>query len=231
MGMTVSMRYVEHTVKEQKKEWEEKQKLRKLEIEVAEAKAYVKAKELSKIGSAAIKMFDQAHWTVSGNVFSKSQVSDASFMSYSFGPVVVRLTMTISSGPTCTFDVGIISSKRANNALTDNFSNLNGGGGWDLYLGWQYYTRDDKQQSFDKGCEEGRVGQRIVLEADGREAERSLKLSQDGKTQPRYYIGIPVPFRFAVYMLSENDAVEIESVEVLAEPQMVGGKERACMGY
>ncbi|KAK2952667.1 hypothetical protein BLNAU_12316 [Blattamonas nauphoetae] len=69
----------------------------------------------------------------------------------------------------------------------------------------------------------GREGQRVVLEADGREGKRTLKLSQDGETQPVIFTNIPVPFRFAVYIVQKNDAFEIESAEVVSSPQMVGG--------
>ncbi|KAK2952739.1 hypothetical protein BLNAU_12388 [Blattamonas nauphoetae] len=78
--------------------------------------------------------------------------------------------------------------------------------------------------SCETAYEEGRVGQRVVLEADGRDGKRTLKLSQDGETQPVFFTNIPVPFRFAVCIYRENGAVELESVEVVSEPQMIGGR-------
>ncbi|KAK2956486.1 hypothetical protein BLNAU_8540 [Blattamonas nauphoetae] len=72
-------------------------------------------------------------------------------------------------------------------------------------------------------------GQLVVLEADGREGKRTLKLSQDGETQPVFFTNIPVPFRFAVNIYWENDAVEIESVSVVSSPQMVGGRIAVAM--
>ncbi|KAK2959824.1 hypothetical protein BLNAU_5313 [Blattamonas nauphoetae] len=73
-------------------------------------------------------------------------------------------------------------------------------------------------------CLGGNKGQRVVLEADGREGKRTLKLSQDGFVQDVNFTNIPVLFRFSVYVFEKRGSVEIESVEVVDEPQMVGGR-------
>ncbi|KAK2952703.1 hypothetical protein BLNAU_12352 [Blattamonas nauphoetae] len=87
------------------------------------------------------------------------------------------------------------------------------------------HERSQNWKALNKGsaCLGGREGQQVVLEADGREGKRTLKLSQDGETQPVFFTNIPVPFRFAVSLFRVDDAVEIESLEVVSEPKMVGG--------
>ncbi|KAK2944179.1 hypothetical protein BLNAU_20926 [Blattamonas nauphoetae] len=76
---------------------------------------------------------------------------------------------------------------------------------------------------------QGGVGQRVVMEADGREGKRTLKLSQDGETQPVFFSNIPVPFRFIVHPYDGGNSVEIVSTEVLREPSMVGGNSKVVM--
>ncbi|KAK2952741.1 hypothetical protein BLNAU_12390 [Blattamonas nauphoetae] len=180
-------------------------------------------KRQSKVGAAAIEMFDRMEWTVSGNVFTKSQRSWSSFLSLEFGAVVARLSLTIRKGPKESIVVGIISSNLSTQALTTFFPNLKGGTGWDLNPDARTTNQNGKLKNHGSACLGGRKGQRVVLEADGREGKRTLKLSQDGETQPVFFTNIPVPFRFAVCIYRENDAVEIESVEVVGEPKMVGG--------
>ncbi|KAK2949760.1 putative Cyclin-dependent kinase 2 [Blattamonas nauphoetae] len=183
----------------------------------------------SQIGAAVIELFDQGHWTVSGNVITKSWNSINSLVSFSFGAVVARLSLTIRKGPNSTFAVGIISSGLCNKALTTSFRNLKGGAGWNLLPDYRNTAQNWKDTNRQSACLEGREGQRVVLEADGREGKRTLKLSQDGETQPTFFTNIPVPFRFAVCIWTENDAVEIESVSVVSSPQMVGGRIAVAM--
>ncbi|KAK2953406.1 hypothetical protein BLNAU_11692 [Blattamonas nauphoetae] len=149
--------------------------------------------------------------------------STSSLVSYECGAFVARLSLTIRNGPNDNFAVGIISSKLRNDALTDFFLFVKGGAGWDVHSIRQYARQNRKVTHRGFACLRGKEGQRVVLEADGREGERTLKLSQDGETQPVFFTNIPVPFRFAVYIYQNNDAVEIESVEFVDEPQMEGG--------
>ncbi|KAK2946921.1 putative CAMK family protein kinase [Blattamonas nauphoetae] len=158
----------------------------------------------SQIGAAAIDLFDGAHWTVSGNIFTKSQYSWSSLVSFEFGAVVARLSLTIRNGQTLNFVVGILSSSLSNEALTTYFPNLKGGAGWNLPPNRRSSTQNRKETNNGSACLAGRTGQRVVLEADGREGKRTLKLLQDGETAP-------VPFRFAVDIFNRNNAVEIET--------------------
>ncbi|KAK2956481.1 putative Protein kinase domain containing protein [Blattamonas nauphoetae] len=177
----------------------------------------------SEVGAAVIELFDQGHWTVSGNVITKSRNSFASLVSFEFGAEVARLSLTIRKGPNNFFSFGIISSSLSNEALTEYFPSLKGGAAWGLNRKYRNAMQNWKETNKGSACLEGREGQRVVLEADGREGKRTLKLSQDGETQPVFFTNIPVPFRFAVCIWTENDAVEIESVSVVSSPQMVGG--------
>ncbi|KAK2942861.1 hypothetical protein BLNAU_22222 [Blattamonas nauphoetae] len=122
----------------------------------------------------------------------------------------------------------LLSSSLGNEALTDYFPKLKGGAGWDLYPFNRYAIQNMKVTNQGSACLRGREGQRVVLEADGREGKRKLKLSQDGETQPTFFTNIPVPFRFAVQTYKTRyqyyiESVEIESIEVVSSPQMVGG--------
>ncbi|KAK2949770.1 putative CAMK family protein kinase [Blattamonas nauphoetae] len=175
------------------------------------------------IGAAAIELFDQNEWTVSGNVFTKLQTSFASLVSFEFGAEVARLSLTIRKGPNRSFAIGIISSSLSNTALTNYFPNWKRGAGWNLQPNWQHSQQNMKATNDGSACLAGREGQRVVLEADGREGKRTLKLSQDGETAPVFFTNIPVPFRFAVNIWNLYNAVEIESAEIVSSPQMVGG--------
>ncbi|KAK2949723.1 hypothetical protein BLNAU_15297 [Blattamonas nauphoetae] len=175
------------------------------------------------LGAAAIELFDQTSWTVSGNVFSKSNNKQASLLSFEFGRVVARLSLTIRKGPNDSYVVGVISSSWSKKALTRYFPDVKGGAGWNLHPEARYAEKNNIITNRGSACLGGKEGQRVVLEADGREGKRTLKLSQDGETQPVFFTNIPVPFRFAVHIFKKNDSVEIESVEVVSSPQMIGG--------
>ncbi|KAK2941054.1 hypothetical protein BLNAU_24035 [Blattamonas nauphoetae] len=174
----------------------------------------------TQIGAAAIELLIPSNWTVSRNIFTKSQSSRSSLLSFEFGAVVARLSVTIRNGPNSLFTVGIISSNLSSKALSDFFPNLKGGAGWNLCSDYRN-AKQNKQSHTGSACKAGAVGQRVVLEADGREGRRTLKLSQDGKTQPVFFTNIPVPFRFAVCVFEKNDAIEIESVAVVSEPLII----------
>ncbi|KAK2946118.1 putative CBL-interacting protein kinase 3 [Blattamonas nauphoetae] len=177
----------------------------------------------TQIGAAALELFDPYYWTVSGNVFTLSVYSSASLLSFELGAEVARLSLTIRKTQHNSFTVGIISSSVSNEDLTQNFTSLKGGGGWELYPRGRYARQNRKCIKEGSACLGGREGQRVVLEADGREGKRTLKLSQDGETQPVFFTNIPVPFRFFVSLQDKKDTFEIESVEIVSEPQMVGG--------
>ncbi|KAK2952660.1 hypothetical protein BLNAU_12309 [Blattamonas nauphoetae] len=186
--------------------------------------AETERKRQSKFGAAAIEMLDQTKWKMSGNIFTKTPSTHDTLVSFDFGEVVARLSLIIGSGPNNDYTVGIISSSLCTVTLAKDFSNLKGGAGWNLYPNYRFAKQNGKNSSLGSACLEGREGQRVVLEADGREGKRTLKLSQDGETQPVFFTNIPVPFRFAVSIYKKSDAVEIESIEVVGGPQMVGGR-------
>ncbi|KAK2963572.1 hypothetical protein BLNAU_1615 [Blattamonas nauphoetae] len=147
----------------------------------------------------------------------------ASLVSFEFGEDVARLSLTIRKGPSNNFAVGIISSRLSHQALTRFFPYLKGAAAWHVHPDYRCAIQNNKTTKRGSACLGGREGQQVVLEADGREGKRTLKLSQHGATRKVFFTNIPVPFRFAVFISTEHDAVEIESVEVVDEPQMVGG--------
>ncbi|KAK2952728.1 hypothetical protein BLNAU_12377 [Blattamonas nauphoetae] len=177
------------------------------------------------LGAAAIERYNEKRWTVSGNVFTKlpREIDAASIESYEIGPVVARLSLIIRKEPTMNISVGIISPKLSSKALSIYDPFLKGGAGWNLDPDLRFAQQNWKALNKGSACLGGREGQLVVLEADGREGKRTLKLSQDGETQPVFFTNIPVPFRFAVSLFRVDDAVEIESLEVVSEPKMVGG--------
>ncbi|KAK2944796.1 putative Protein kinase domain containing protein [Blattamonas nauphoetae] len=175
------------------------------------------------IGAEAIELFDQTRWTEYKNVFTNTDSSLLSLLSFEFGAVVARLTLIIRNGPSSFFPVGIISSSLSTDALTNDYSQLKGGAGWELDPTSRSAKQNNKMTHLRTACSGGEKGQRVVLEADGREGKRTLKLSQDGVTQPVFFTNIPVPFRFAVCITEKNDSVEIVSVDVVTAPMMIGG--------
>ncbi|KAK2959750.1 putative Protein kinase domain containing protein [Blattamonas nauphoetae] len=176
----------------------------------------------SLVGAAAIELFDRAQWTVSGNVFSCRKDYGATLLSFEFGAVVVRLSFIFPNRLYSDSEIGIVSSSLSQEALTKSFVKLKGGAGWNMESLFRCTTQNDQGTHFSEACKAMKAGQRVVLEADGREGKRTLKLSQDGETAPVFFTNIPVPFRFAVRINSVKDSVEIEKVEVVSS-QMVGG--------
>ncbi|KAK2949735.1 putative CBL-interacting protein kinase 3 [Blattamonas nauphoetae] len=179
--------------------------------------------EQSQIGAAAIEMYTKKKLTISGNIFTPLYGDPVTLLSFEFGGLVVRLSLKIHEGADNGFAVGVVTSKRSDDALHTAFPIMKGGAGWHLDPDARYAMQNWKETNSGSACLEGEEGQLVVLEADGREGKRTLKLSQDGETQPVFFTNIPVPFRFAVYMWRGHNAVEIESIKVVSEPQMVGG--------
>ncbi|KAK2943959.1 hypothetical protein BLNAU_21105 [Blattamonas nauphoetae] len=176
------------------------------------------------VGSAAIEWFPADGYSLNGSVFTRSGGSrDPTLLSAEFGNVVVRFTFTfqtISSYNT----IGIVASALTAKAKVGSlFTSLVGGAGWCMKSTCRFAIQHGKEIQRGSACAGGREGQRVVLEADGRDGKRTLRLSQDGKTQPTFFSRIPVPFRFAIVLRGTGDAVSIESVEVVAEPQLSGG--------
>ncbi|KAK2947026.1 hypothetical protein BLNAU_18028 [Blattamonas nauphoetae] len=177
-------------------------------------------------GAAAIERYAKKKWEVSENVFTKAALEAASLLTYEIGTVVARLSVTIRADPHSIYKVGVLSPKLSTDAEKHRliFTRGKGGAGCDLCPDCIHAMQNLKVTHKGTACKAGVEGQRVVIEADGREGKRTLKLSQDGETQPVYFTNIPVPFRFGVCISWDHlDAVEIESLEILEEPQMVGG--------
>ncbi|KAK2959540.1 hypothetical protein BLNAU_5589 [Blattamonas nauphoetae] len=182
-------------------------------------------KQRTRVGAAAIELFTQSDYSLSGNNFTKrKKYGGGCLVSFEFGAVVARLSLIIQSVPQLNYVIGIISSALAANAQTTPLPSLTGGaGGWDLWSGNRLTWLNGNHTNLKAACAAGSTEQRVVIEADGREGMRTVRMSQDGQTQPAFFTNIPVPFRFAVYISSQNESVTIESVEVVKEAQMVGG--------
>ncbi|KAK2953822.1 hypothetical protein BLNAU_11225 [Blattamonas nauphoetae] len=184
-----------------------------------------------KEGAAAIEVFQQDKFTLAGNVFTKTcGRSYHSLLSHSFGVGVVRITFIIRAinGSFC---FGLISTDLTEQTTTGQkwFMSLIGGAGWNCHSNCRYSEQNGKESHDGSACKAGAVGQRVVMEADGREGKRTLKLSQDGETQPVFFSNIPVPFRFGLFMYESGASVEIVSTEVLQEPSLVGGSLEVVM--
>ncbi|KAK2958848.1 hypothetical protein BLNAU_6097 [Blattamonas nauphoetae] len=191
-------------------------------IEEGEERERKKEEERRKVGAAAIEWFPADGYSLNGSVFTRTGGSCRTLLSAEFGNIVVRFTFTFQNISTCT-RIGIVASALTAKAKGGSiFADLVGGAGWDLKSGCQYARQHAKEVQHRLACAAGRGGQRVVLEADGRDGKRTLRLSQDGQTQPTFFSRIHVPFRFAIW-IGAGDAVSIESVEVVAEPQLSGG--------
>ncbi|KAK2944928.1 hypothetical protein BLNAU_20171 [Blattamonas nauphoetae] len=106
--------------------------------------------------------------------------------------------------------IGIVASALTEKAKGASFFTIRkGGAGWDLHFQSRFAVQHNKEVQNGSACTFGRPGQRVVLEADGRDGKRTLRLSQDGQTQPTFFSRIPVPFRFAIYLEGTENAVSI----------------------
>ncbi|KAK2955210.1 putative serine/threonine protein kinase [Blattamonas nauphoetae] len=174
-------------------------------------------------GAAAIEFYKSGEWSVSGSVFRSEDLFETTLLSFSFGKVVARFTFTIKWIETRTY-IGLVTSSQTENAKErSNFVTLSGGAGWDVNKYVRTAIQNSKEYLGGSACAAGKKGQRVVLEADGRDGKRTLKLSQDGETQSVFFTNIPVPFRFAIRLCGEGDSVSIESTEELREPTLRGG--------
>ncbi|KAK2946188.1 hypothetical protein BLNAU_18864 [Blattamonas nauphoetae] len=218
--------------KKEREEWKQKEEERRKEFErqmaelqaeretnqhlIKEGLERQKEKEeerrrQSKVGAAVIELFHSSNYSLSGNMFTKQKIDGGCLVSFEFGAVVARLSLIVGS-ISANHMIGVISSALAANAQTTSFYNLKGGaGGWDLHPSTPRAWLNANASSYNVACLAGAAGQRVVIEADGREGRRTVRMSQDGQTQPTFFTNIPVPFRFAVYIHVHNDSVTIES--------------------
>ncbi|KAK2950556.1 hypothetical protein BLNAU_14550 [Blattamonas nauphoetae] len=220
--------YELNTMQEKRKK--DQAKIKQLEKQLALAQAKTHSDPQSRKGASAISEYDRSQWEVTGRVFTAKYTGHLTCLSYKYGEVVVRMSLTIKEHVNGLFTVGIVTSNKINEALTKYFLHVEGGAGWELQPKFCCAMQSEKGIDTDEGCLPFKKGQRLVLEADGRVGWQTLKLSQDGVTQPTYFQNIPVPFRFAVHLLGENAAFEIESIEVVEKPQLVGGTVALTMG-
>ncbi|KAK2956769.1 hypothetical protein BLNAU_8222 [Blattamonas nauphoetae] len=178
----------------------------------------------TKVGAAPIDIFTPFHYSLSDNTFTAMVGGGGCLVSFEFSAVVARLSLIVGCVPKYNYSFGIVSKTIAADAPKTRFHYLKEGvGGWDLFPSNRAMWLNGNLINQKKACEAGAAGQRVVIEADGREGRRTVRMSQDGQTQPAFFINIHVPFRFAVYVGHQNDSVTIESVEVVEEPQMEGG--------
>ncbi|KAK2947430.1 hypothetical protein BLNAU_17676 [Blattamonas nauphoetae] len=177
----------------------------------------------SRSGAAAIEWFTPDGSSLTGSVFSHFEGECTTLLSFSCGKVVARFTFTFRRFSKWTA-VGIVASSQTEKVKGGGyFPSLLGGAGWNVHKQWRDTCQNGKKSSSGSACKAGAAGQRVVLEADGRDGKRTLRLSQNGQTQPTFFSLIPFPFRFAIILYGRYDNVEIESVEELTEPTMTGG--------
>ncbi|KAK2959046.1 hypothetical protein BLNAU_6062 [Blattamonas nauphoetae] len=217
----VNERLIEKGRQQEEKKREEEKKRKEYEERMRKEE---ERRRNVKEGVAAIEVFQQDKVALEGNVFRKTANGNYHLLSHSFGVVVVRITFIIR-GVSGSWSFGVISTDLTEQAKTaqDWFLEMKGGAGWDCHSIYHYSMQNNKGSHSGSACKLGAVGQRVVLEADGREGKRTLKLSQDRETQPVFFSNIPVPFRFVVDPYNRGDSVEIVSSEVLREASMVGG--------
>ncbi|KAK2959051.1 hypothetical protein BLNAU_6067 [Blattamonas nauphoetae] len=155
-------------------------------------------KRLSKTGAAAIEWFPTDLFSVKGSVFKLKTRSDPTLLSAEFGKVVARFTFTFKKF-TSRYRIGDFPSAQTEDVKNgEDFTYLKGGAGWCVHPIDQTAFQNGFSYSKKSACAGMREGQRVVLEADGRDGKRTLRLSQDGQTQPTFFSNISVPFRFAL---------------------------------
>ncbi|KAK2946747.1 hypothetical protein BLNAU_18343 [Blattamonas nauphoetae] len=206
-------------------EGEERERRREEERKREEARRKEEMKRQSKVGAAAIEWFPADGYSLSGSVFTLNNNNGYhTLLSAEFGNVVVRFTFTFQK-ITASHRIGIVASAQTATVKSGSyFVDLVGGAGWNVESNNRNARQNNNTVQSGSACAAGRGGQRVVLEADGRDGKRTLRLSQDGQTQHTFFSRIPVPFRFAIRLCGAGDAVSIESVEVVAEPQVSGGE-------
>ncbi|KAK2958200.1 hypothetical protein BLNAU_6904 [Blattamonas nauphoetae] len=224
MRQMEEMRKMNEHLIEKGRQQEEKEKEKRKRKEEEERKS------LFREGAAAIEVFQQDKFTLVGNVFTSKQSQNFHLLSQSFGAVVARITFIIRviHGE---FDFGLISTDQTEQAKTAKnvFWCFKGGAGWLAHSSHQLVYQNGNLSHKATACKKGEVGQRVVMEADGREGKRTLRMSQDGETQPVFFSNIPVPFRFVVHPYLTGNSVEIVSSEVLREAEMTGGSLEVVM--
>ncbi|KAK2959629.1 putative Carbon catabolite-derepressing protein kinase [Blattamonas nauphoetae] len=178
----------------------------------------------SRNGADAIEWFQSFKYSLSGNEFTRKRGHNTPLLSFSFGKVIARFTFTFRR-ITYWNSIGIVASSQTEKVKKGgvDFTDLVGGAGWDVHDDHRCAGQIGKVYSLGSACAAGKDGQRIELEADGRDGKRTLRLCQDGETQPTFFSNIPVPFRFAILLSGQGDSISIESVEELTEPTLTGG--------
>ncbi|KAK2943648.1 hypothetical protein BLNAU_21438 [Blattamonas nauphoetae] len=196
---------------------EQKREAERKRIEEEERRRNVKE------GAAAIEVFARDSITLSGNVFTKLVHDWSSLFSNSFGPVIVRITFVVRDFARNVFLFVVIAADLVEQVSPTNsfFSNLKRAASWVPLSSWIHTRHHGKEFHSGSACKAVADGQRVVMEADGREGKRTLKLSQDGQAQPTFFSTIPVPFRFVTRL--NGASVEIISTEVLRDAEMGGG--------
>ncbi|KAK2943213.1 hypothetical protein BLNAU_21893 [Blattamonas nauphoetae] len=226
------MREMESEREKEKREMEEMKRMNEKWIEEGRQREEEKKREEEeeerqrnvKEGAAAIEVFQREKLTLTRNVFTPKQSQTFNhLLSHSFGAVVVRITFIIRA-INASLMFGLISTNLTEQAKTTQewFMAMKGGGGWNCHSTVRNSRQNGTSSHVGSACKAGGVGQRVVMEADGREGKRTLKVSQDGETQPVFFSSIPVPFRFVILPYATGNSVEIVSSEVLREPSMVG---------
>ncbi|KAK2953364.1 hypothetical protein BLNAU_11649 [Blattamonas nauphoetae] len=177
----------------------------------------------SRSGADTIELFPADGYSLSGSVFTCTRGNNPTLLSFSFGKVIARFTFTFSRITVWNY-IGIVASSQTEKVKDGrSFSSLLGGAGWDGFWASRQAVQNGTYYSSGSACAAGKEGQRVVLEADGRDGKRTLRLSQNGQTQPTFFSNIPVPFRFAILLGRTGDSVSIESVEELTETTLNGG--------
>ncbi|KAK2959596.1 putative CBL-interacting protein kinase 17 [Blattamonas nauphoetae] len=178
----------------------------------------------SRNGADSIEWFQADGYSRSGSVFTRTGGDYPTLLSFSFRKVVSRFTFTFRRITVSTF-IGFATSFETEKVKYGwvSLTNLLGGAGWDVFEDERSAHQFWKDYSRGSACAAGKKGQRVVLEADGRDGKRTLRLSQDGETQPTFFSNIPVPFRFAIVLQGIDDSVSIESVVEFTGPTLVGG--------
>ncbi|KAK2959616.1 putative Sucrose non-fermenting protein kinase 1 [Blattamonas nauphoetae] len=177
----------------------------------------------SRFGADAIEWFSSFGWSLSGSVFTRTKGIFPTLLSFSFGKVVARFTFTFRR-ITDWNRIGIVTSSQTEKVKEGRyFTSMLGGAGWDVSEQNRSAHQNNTTYSERSACAAGREGHQVVLEADGRDGKRTLRLSQNGQTQPTFFSRIPVPFRFAIVLNRSEDSVSIESVDELTQPTLTGG--------
>ncbi|KAK2951640.1 hypothetical protein BLNAU_13379 [Blattamonas nauphoetae] len=178
----------------------------------------------SKTGADAVEIFDEDFLIKTGNTFTLRQRPENEIINFIpktlFSPIITSDVAQLSFTITHSFLEFRYGAAYPHYVDTTTRSNLNicddGIEGWEA----TYWIPDNFRANTGPPP---RYTREVVLEADCRHGQRSLKRLVDAQVDAEFYINLPLPFRFALTLHHPSVSVTIHSLTFTAKPTLKGG--------